>query len=99
MPCSYRPPEALASEPASCQFADETQFFDVGGLSFCRYHLPWSPADLKDRYGVALAESHEERARLKDKWAAEKVEGFIGDIIDRIRRSANDPQSGNLRGL
>jgi uncharacterized protein YjbI with pentapeptide repeats len=76
-----------------------TRVINVASLSFCPYHLPWSPADLQGRCEQQLSETHPDRKKLKDKWNQREIDEFTKDVIDRMFLSDISYSVCNLDGV
>ncbi|HBM89692.1 MAG TPA: hypothetical protein DD437_14190 [Rhodobiaceae bacterium] len=97
--CCYKTPAYPRSYQESCQFTYEeetrNQFVELAGLTFCRYHLPYSNETLKRDYDGNENANH---GQLKQNWPRDKIEAFNKDILDRLSTARKTGQQCDLTG-
>jgi uncharacterized protein YjbI with pentapeptide repeats len=101
--CCYRLPERLKRDGegvVGCQFSyDQSPFVSIGDLTFCQFHLPWSPADILTRYEKVISEDHPDRRKLKDRWPSDQIGGVAATLKNRLRAGVQNPSASNLTGV
>src|SRR5262249_21435266 len=60
---------------------------------------PWSPEDLRNRYGKDLSDDDPDRSKLKDQWPQARRIDLGREIADRLPNTPTNRQAGDLRGL
>jgi hypothetical protein len=89
--CIYSGDKRKISKATECQFGGKAKFV-IGDAHFCSFHLPWSPDDLYDRFGIKISDEHKDRDKFKDRWDDVQKKGFN----DRLRNMLlkNDDLTG-----
>ncbi len=74
----------------------ETRLVNVGGLTFCPYHLPYSSEALECDHNAAEDVNHPD---LKKNWSEDRIIEFDKDIHQRLENAYKAGTKSNLTGI
>jgi len=98
--CCYRSPPDDSGACYPCQFTEKANLLDglveIGDLTFCPYHLPYSAETLKADYGADVAKDNPD---LKENWPDERVGKFNAEIAKLFTATPQPSGICNLTGV
>jgi len=94
--CCYRSPANLGGTHQPCQFMiGPVKLVEVGGYTFCHYHLPYSEADLVEKYGTSNGDNPK---NYKMFWSEKQSNEFRANIYKKLKERSSNQSLYNLNG-
>lgn len=81
--CTYSASKRGVAKQVACQFGNE-DLIKIQDEDFCQYHLPWSPKDLAQRFGVIISDHIADRKKLKDCWDGPRSSSFHERFLKKL---------------
>lgn len=89
--CCYQSLPDRPDDSSSCQFDKDTKrLTSVGGYTFCPFHLPYSEADLIEKYGPSNGDNPR---GYKEFWSEAEARAFHQNVSARIVNPQKSHQS------